>query len=54
MREVLSSGKYNVPIQDKTITLIYGLDFLTLQSINFVCMAENAVEIAKVRFFFNF
>lgn len=48
MREVLASGKSNISIQDKTISIYYGQDYFNLQIINFVSMSENPVETARV------
>ncbi len=32
------SGKSNAPINEKTITIYYGPDFVNLQTINFVSL----------------
>ena len=50
----MSVGKSNAPIQDKTISIYYGHDFLNIQCINFVSMAEDPVETAKARIYFYF
>jgi hypothetical protein len=46
-REILTSGKSTAPINEKTITIYYGPDFVNIQSINFVSLAENANVIAE-------
>ena len=48
LREVLSSGKSNAPIQDKTVSIYYGCDFLNVQCVNFVSMSDEPVDAAKV------
>ncbi len=48
----MSVGKSNAPIQDKTISIYYGHDFLNIQCINFVSMAEDPVETAKAPIYF--
>ena len=47
LRDVLLSGKSNAPVHDKTITICYGPDMTNVQVVNFVCVAENADEIAR-------
>ncbi len=36
--QILMSGKSNAPINEKTITIYYGPDFVNLQTINFVSL----------------
>lgn len=54
MRDILSSGQSNVPIEDKTLSIYYGSDFVNIQCINFVSMAPDAdkvtVEWSKIIF----
>ena len=47
LKEILCSGKSAAPIQDKTISVYYGPDFINIQIVNFVCVADNADEVAK-------
>lgn len=45
---MLSSGQSNVPIEDKTLSIYYGSDFVNIQSINFVSMSHDANRVVKV------
>jgi len=49
LRELLSSLNDNFSIQDRTISIYYGNDFLNVQCINFVLLNDkNPVEETKV------
>lgn len=48
MLSFLQSGKSNIPIQEKTVSIIYGADLVNLSTLNFVAIGDD-IEIAKVR-----
>jgi phosphatidylinositol phospholipase C beta len=47
LKDVLSSGKSSAPVPDKTITICYGPDLVNVLVLNFVCVADNADEVAR-------
>ena len=47
-RDLLAAGKSNASIPNKTISIYYGSDYFNIQCVNFVSMADNAVEVASV------
>lgn len=46
---MLFAGKSTGSIQDRTMSIYYGSDLCNIQIINFVSVAENAVDIIKVK-----
>ena len=48
MCDVLMSGKCSAHIADKTVSIYYGSDFVNVQCVNFVSVAEDAAQVAKV------
>ncbi len=49
MKELLSSLHENFSIQDRTISIYYGNDYLNIQCVNFVLLNDkNPVEETKV------
>ena len=47
-QNILKSGQLNVPIEDKTLSIYYGNDFVNIKCINFVSMAHSGNKVAKV------
>ncbi|RNA14768.1 1-phosphatidylinositol 4-5-bisphosphate phosphodiesterase classes I and II-like [Brachionus plicatilis] len=46
-KEILFAGKSTGSLQDRTLSIYYGPDFCSIQIINFVSVAENAVDIIQ-------
>lgn len=40
-----------MPVEDKTITIVFGTDYANLQIVNFVAMTEYPLEVARVSFY---
>ena len=47
LKDILSSGQSNVPVEDKTLSIYYGADFVNVQCINFVSVAPDANKVVN-------
>jgi len=41
LRETCQIGPSDVPLEDKTVTIVYGNDMVNVEFINFVCASRE-------------